>query len=339
MKRKTIGRLIALLPLPITLVLRLVASGQPEAVERVFSTGLYPKIAAPVSRLMALCPVPVVELLLIGLFVFTAISLYKRRFFRTLVTYLLIAAIFFGGWSMNYLRLPLEETLGLPVAPSSTEELTALSERLVSEANAAHAESMDNPLSHVPAALDAASADWPIPSGGFAAPKYALSSPILTRLLIEGIASPFTLEGLVNGQIPEVSKPFAACHEGAHIRGFAREEDASLVGYLACLASAEPFFRYSGTVTALLYTLSALRDADRAAYDRCRALLSEPVLADLAAHTAFWAPYEQTKPAEISTAVNDAYLQTVSGGEQSVRSYGRLVDLLLALERKEAITP
>lgn len=336
MKRFSFWRLLALLPLPAALLLRFAASKNPDAVERLFSQGVYPAIAAPVSRIMAVCPVPVVELLAIALIFFVLYSLWKRRFFRILAVLLAVAAVFFGGWGLNYLRLPLEQTLGLPVAASSRTELVALCEKLVDDTNENHATADKTAiLPQVPAAMEAAARDWPIGQGTFAAPKRALSSPLLTRLMIEGITSPFTAEALVNGDIPAISLPYAACHEAAHVRGIAREDDANLIAYLACMASEDAFFRYSGSASALMHTLNALRKEDQSAYATCYARLSEPVRTDLLAHAAFWAPYENTPAADISSRTNDAYLHIASGGEQSTRSYGRVVDLLLALQRKD----
>lgn len=339
MKRKTIFRAAALAPLPLSLGLRLIASRNPEATERLFSAGVYPRIAAPVSRLMGLCPVPVVEIGLLALLLFIIYSVCKRRFFRVIATLLLIPALFLGGWGLNYFRLPLERTLSLPVQASTVDELTLLCERLIDDANA-YADTMppSEPFPLVPDAINRAAQSWPIPTGRFAPPKRALSSPLLSSLMIEGIVSPFTLEALINGSIPALSLPFAACHEAAHIRGFAQEEDASLIGYLACMAADEPYFRYSGSVGALLHSLNALREANRNAYLRCRERMGDALRDDLAGHAAFWKPYQQTKTAEVSSQINDAYLQTASGGEQSARSYGRIVDLLLALQRKDGIT-
>lgn len=335
MRPLTIRRGIALLPLPIALVLRLLASRSPERVERLFSRGLYPRVAAPVSRLMGLVPFPVIEPLLVLLAGLLLFWLARRRFFRVTAVLLLVPAIFLGGWGLNYLRLPLEDTLALEVAPSGAEALRALCDRLVSDANAAYGEPPEEILPLVPAAMDAAGAMWPIPAGGFAPPKAALLSPLLSRLMIEGIVSPFTLEALVNGGIPAMSLPFAACHEAAHIRGFAREEDANLVAYLACSGSDIAYFRYSGAISALQHALVALKSADADAYRACMEGLRPEIREDLAEHGAYWAQYARTKTAELSHSVNDAYLQAVSGGEQSLRSYGRLVDLLIALHQKE----
>lgn len=327
-------RLLWLLPLPIALLVRFIFQQSPETAERVFSTGIYPALAAPISRLMALCPIPIIELLAVLFILFILISLFKKKFFRVTAACGMVAALFFGGWGLAYLRLPLEQTLGLSVQPSAVAELAALCETLSQDANAYHADPPGDILALVPAALDQAAATWPIPAGRFAAPKYALTSPLLSRFLIEGITSPFTLEALVTRGIPALSLPYVACHEAAHVRGFAREEDANLIAYLACMASDDVYFRYSGSVSALTHCLSALRGADPEAYQACYAALSGEVRADLAAHSAYWAAFRQSRAAEVAASVNNAYLGAVSAGDQSTRSYGRVVDLLLALQTK-----
>lgn len=335
MKKLLSWRLLYWAPFPLALGIRALAARNPEGLERHFSMGLYPRVAAPLSRLMALCPVPVVELSLIALIGYILFMLWKRQFFRIIACLGAILALFFAGWGLNYLRPPLEATFSLPVAASAPTELIALCGALAEDANAAYTLPPEELLSHVPAAMDAAAETWPLPQGDFARPKMALSSPLLTRATIEGITSPFTAEALVNGQIPAMSLPYTACHEAAHVRGIAREEDANLVAYLACRASGQSYFRYSGAISALQSALNALRKADEAAYLACLAQLDPAVRDDLSAHAAFWAPYYDTKVAEVSGQINNTYLQTVSSGEQSTRSYGRVVDLLLALQRKE----
>lgn len=128
-------RLLALLPLPLALLVRLWARHTPETVERLFSQGVYPALAAPVSRAAALCPVPVFGLGVLALLGYILWSLRQGRWFRVLAVLGLAAAVFAGGWSLNYLRLPLEETLGLDVRASTQEELVSLCHRLAEDAD------------------------------------------------------------------------------------------------------------------------------------------------------------------------------------------------------------
>lgn len=325
------------LPLPVALLLRFAASGRPDLVEKYFSRGIYPPIASAVSRFMSIFPFSVVEILLVIFILFLVYSLVSRKFIRAIASLCLVAAIFVAGWGLNYFRLPLERTLGLSVRPSEKEELIALCETLAENANARCTVPPEDILARVPAALDNAARVWPIPVQGFARPKAAIISPLMSKLLFEGIASPFTAEALVNGNIPKLSLPFAAAHEAAHVRGFAREEDANLIAYLACEASDDQYFRYSGAVSALLYAMDALETADPGAYGVLYARLSEAVKRDIADRAAYWDPFRQEKTAEVGARINDAYLGTMGGGDQSAQSYGRIVDLLLALRRETAV--
>lgn len=328
-------RFIALMPLPLAIVCRLLASNQPEWIEKNYVSVVYQAIAAPVSSFFAILHFPIIEILVIIFSLFLIYLLFAKKFFVALSLCLLVPAIFIGGWGLTYFRLPLEQTLLLDVRDSSVEELSALSEKLTRDANAMYTEPSGNLLSPANNALNSAAKSYPIPVGSFGEPKFALSSPLMSKFLIEGITSPFTLEALVNRGIPTASIPFVACHEAAHIRGFAREEDANIIAYLACEASDDPYYRYSGAVSALLYTLRALHSADAEAYVAVHEMISPQVRADIDSYNAYWAPYHQTKAAEVGTRINDAYLQTMASGDQSTRSYGRIVDLLLALSRKE----
>ncbi len=337
MKKAMLRRALLLFPLPLALLTRWIASQRPDWTEKFFSTGLYPKLAAPMSRLTGLIPISVIEPLVVGFFGFVFFLLIKKRFFAALLAVSYLATVFLGGWSLNYFRFPLEKTLSIPVQASTEDELIALCEKLIEEANQRPEAPPEAILDGVEAALNAAAADWPIPVGSWGKPKPALCSPWLSRLFIAGITSPFTAEALVNGDIPAASLPYVGCHEAAHARGFAREEDANLIAYLACRASDDPYYRYSGAYSVLVYCLDALRNENEAAYQACKARLSEGVLLDMSINSAFWEPFKGEKAARVGAFVNDTYLTTLGGGDQSGHSYGRIVDLLLAIERKKGI--
>lgn len=338
MKRVTLmKRVIMLLPLPLALALRLVASSHPDWVEMYYANGIYPMLAAPISRLFRVVSIPFIEILVVIFVIFCVYLLFRKKFLTFVSLVLLVPAIFIGGWSLNYFRLPLEQTLTINVAPAPVSALTDLCEKLMRDANARYTKPEGDLLASANDALNNAARLYPIPTGQFGAPKFALTSPLMSRFLIEGITSPFTLEALVNQGVPTATIPFVACHESAHVRGFAREEDANLVAYLACESSDNPYYRYSGALNALQYAMQALHSADSNSYTIILQMASEQVMQDLIDHDAYWAPYRQTKAAEAGARVNEAYLQTMGGGDQSTQSYGRLVDLLLGLYEKGRI--
>jgi hypothetical protein len=185
-------------------------------------------------------------------------------------------------------------------------------------------------LARVESGYDRAAREYPVLAGRFGPPKAALLSLPMAYLGITGIYSPFTGEAHVNATVPEPELPFTASHEIAHARGFAREDEANYLAYLACSRHPDRDFAYSGAFVASNYALAALREADPQAYARVAAERSASVRRDLEALAA-WARRYKGPAATASHVVNDAYLR--SQGVGGVRSYGRMVDLLLAERR------
>jgi len=64
----------------------------------------------------------------------------------------------------------------------------------------------------------------------------------MSYLGIGGVYFPFTGEANVNISMPHTSIPFTACHEMAHQIGFAREDEANFIAYIACKNHPSPDF-------------------------------------------------------------------------------------------------
>jgi hypothetical protein len=60
-----------------------------------------------------------------------------------------------------------------------------------------------------------------------------------------GYYNPFTGEAQVNTTLPVFTQPYTTCHEMAHQLGYAKENEANFVGYLAAKSSADKAFQYS----------------------------------------------------------------------------------------------
>ena len=196
-KKFLIFRLCVLALAPLGYGLCALARRFPEATERIYSEGIYPIFAAPLSRLTGLLPVSVSELALIIfpiLLVVQLVRLIRRRtnWLRCLSGLLAAAsglyALFSFGWAVNYGRLPYAQIASLPVEASSVGELERLCLRLSADASSLRAQLTDSEeaytppetvrqtLSQVPQAYLTASYSYPWLSGGYAAPKAALSS-------------------------------------------------------------------------------------------------------------------------------------------------------------------
>ena len=340
------------------LLLQLGASRWPALVEQAFARSFYSWLGGRLACLTAWLPVSLAEMGLLGAGGFGLTRLARALWMgrRPSATRLLegisalpvIAGIlyltFLLLWGLNYQRQPFAVSAGLEVRPSSVGELASLCGVLVEEANAARgglpedgagvmclADGPRHALLRTEAGFGAAAQRHAFLAVGCARPKPLLTSAALSWLGLTGIYSPFTGEPNVNMTLPDPELPFAASHEVAHQRGFAREDEANYLGYLACRLHPDPDFRYSGRLAASVYAMNALASRDRAAWQRLEAGRSAGVGRDLVALVA-WAESYRGPAERLSARVNDAYLRS-QGQAEGVESYGRVVDLLLAERR------
>ena len=331
------------------------AQGHTQAVERIYSQGIYKVWAQVTSTVTGLLPVSLSELALLVLLpvglVASIVRWAKRRigWQRFVSGWLAMAlgayALFYGGWGLNYSRQPYASIAGLETAPVEVDKVEELTRSLAAQANELRAQldagdeayALTCPrrdvLKKVNEAYAAASARYPWLSGHYGAPKFALLSTPLAHLNIAGIFSPFTMEAHVNAHEADVLLAATAMHEAAHLRGFAREDEANYIAYAVCMESDDPYVRYSGTILGLIYAGNALNGSDPDAYRAVWDTYSPGVVSDLRAYSAAWAPYKG-KASEVGDKMNDAYLKA-NNQTDGVKSYGRMVDLMIAQMRKD----
>lgn len=159
--------------------------------------------------------------------------------------------------------------------------------------------------------------------------KRVMLSEAMSYTHITGVYSFFTGEANVNVNFPDYTIPFTAAHELAHQRGVAREDEANMVAFLVCLESDDAYIRYSGLLNVYEYVASALRSADRSAYNRLWSDLDDNVKQEERAYSAFFEKYRENTAANVSQSVNNAYLQS-QGSKEGTKSYNMVVDLTVA---------
>lgn len=246
---------------------------------------------------------------------------------------------------INYHRKSFAEHAGLVQQPYSLGELKDLCLELTEEVNRLSAgirrdergcmELSGDVEEKAVEAMEGLGQEYKALDGFYPKPKALAVPALLSVQNLTGIYSPFTVEANYNGAITEYNIPFTACHELAHLRGFMEEEEANFIAYLACLGSDDEEFRYSGSLLAWIYSMNALYKADLEAWRTVRQQLDGNVEADLTANQEFWDQYEGPV-AEVSNKVNDTYLKA-NGQEEGVKSYDRMVDLLIAYKNREEI--
>jgi hypothetical protein len=156
----------------------------------------------------------------------------------------------------------------------------------------------------------------------------------MSQTEITGIFFPFTMEANVNVDVPDYSIPVTMLHELAHLRGFMREDEANFIAYLAGIKSDNVELNYSGTMLALIIAGNALYDQSPELYFEIRKGYSDGVINDIRANSMYWQQYEDTVVSTISNKINDTYLK-VNAQADGVKSYGRMLDLLLANYRSK----
>ncbi len=253
-------------------------------------------------------------------------------------------------WGLNYSRPPIAKTLGWPTEKPTLLELQGLCEELSAEANLLRRNLPVDERGVLrvdrEAVLDHRNEGYERLYGMLAPvvptvlrppsrPKTALFSALMSRSLTYGMYIPWTGEAILNRSTPSPALAFSVCHEMAHQHGIAREDEANFVGYLACRLHPDPLFRYSGTRAALGESLNQLWSVRPEAWKEIRASLDPGVLADEAAETS-WLREHRGKFSEVQGQVYDGYLKA-QGQSDGARSYGRVVDLLIAERRMKNV--
>ena len=254
--------------------------------------------------------------------------------------------LFVGMWGLNHFGPSAAQRLDLSVREYSVQELREATQYYASQANAYAAQVSRDEAGRVifpdfsalsdksRAGYAALSERYPLFTGELPQVKKLISWPLFSRFGTTGIFVCFTAEPCVNPDTYTAWLPYTMCHELAHRQTVAAEDEANFCAYLACMASGDADFCYSGAFGAYVYCHNALSKADRAAAAEVWNTLDAGVVADLRAANEHYAQYEG-KVQDAAQKVNDVYLKAFQE-ESGVQSYGEAADLLIAwyLENK-----
>ena len=360
--KRELRRLPWLLLIPFGVILPTYLSRFPDTVERLYCHGLYPLLSGIIQTLTGFFPFSLAEWILYTLVIgvpvliflsFTRVLLRRirwSRFVHLLLTLLIIAGImlnaFYVLWGLNYSRATLGSQLSLDVRERSVEELEGMCFSLAQQAVVLRERVQEDDrgvftlpdgisacLRRIPSAYQRLSQFLPQFSGKAARPKQVFASKGMSWGGISGIYIPFTAEPNVNTDQPVLLIPSSAAHESAHSMGIAREDEANFAAYLACMASNDPALEYSGVMLALIHSGNELYRESPKKYAALYSSYSAGMLRDLMDYDAYWDKFEGPVEKTVNK-VNDGYLKYNRQAE-GVKSYGEMVDLLLAWYEKQ----
>ena len=326
-------------------------------IEAIYADGFYPLVAPLLQGATGLVPFDVFEWGVVAALGWLVVHTLRVRriglgaWARRLVLVLgALTTWFLVAWGVHYGRATLPVQQGWTVdervrGKPSRGEIAALTTAMHRELLArwddlgplASATGSTNPhtLPELAAAIDRGygQLDWvhyaPVRTWSSARPKRVL---FLFKLFpTAGMYSPWTGEAQIDVDLPDGHTGFTACHELAHSRGYARENEANLLGYAACKASGDPYLRYSGALAGYRYLRGAARKTHPEVVAGLNQRLPEGIKADIEKGRQ-WARGKPQWSSMLSDITYDAYLKSQGVHDGSV-SYGRVVRLLVQLRR------
>ena len=355
-------RNLILLCWPIGFLCYILCKNNREIAEYVFARGIYKVYSWIFSHISGIFPFSIGEFLLILVcilaaafpiitLIFVIRSKHKLITFLSSLRYLFICVGVIFLWFMigsgtNYYRYEFSSFSGLTIQKSTVDELYELCLEIAEHANEARAElniedstpftsklSNSERAKEAQAAMEKLSEKYEVLQGYYPKAKSVLLSRVLSEFNITGFYFPWTVEANVNADIPDYNRGAVSCHELSHLRGFMREDEANFIGYMACIGSDCPELRYSGYMLALVYAGNQLYDADKTKYSELWSTYCEGIKIDFSENSKYWKQFKDTTLSKAGETMNNTYLK-INSVEDGTKSYGRMVDLLLAERRK-----
>lgn len=354
--KKHLKTVLALSVLPQILVVKWLGS-YPEIIEKYYSNGLYEYIARGFRFTFGWIPFSAGDIF------YTIAGILMLRFVirkgKTIITtplfffrevFIVISLAYFVFhlfWGMNYYRLPMYKQLKISTA-YTTEDLAEFTEKLIVKTNAVHVALTGNDTIPVTLPYDKNTVFKKTPLGfehlSHTIPEFtyrtrsiksSLYSTVLTYMGYSGYLNPFTHEAQVNGLMPGFKFPTVSCHEAAHQIGYAAENEANFIGYLAAIHHPDRYFKYSGYIYSLKYCLSALQQKDPEKFTALYPGIHKGILKNYLQSEQFWQAY-QNKAEVVFKNSFDAFLK-MNNQSAGIKSYGYMVPLLINYHKERPL--
>ena len=326
-------------------------------VEQYYSQGIYPFISGSLRYLFGWLPFSIGDILYGFVILWLIIKMVKmvkiaaQRKFDTshfvtvlqqaVIFTLTVYIIFNVFWGINYNRKGISAQLGLALNKYSVTELKDLNDILLQKANASKTILLSNApdlgrnkdvFNKAQEAYIELNKQYGFLNYRPASIKSSLWGWMGNYLGFMGYYNPFTGEGQVNTTIPKFLQPYTCCHEMAHQLGYAKENEANFVGYLAASSSKEPAFQYSVYLDLFLYANRNLYFADSAAARSCANELLPGIKEDLKD----WRRFNERHKNPVEPIIRWGYGKYLENNQQpsGLLSYDEVTGFLIAYHKK-----
>ncbi|WP_397363248.1 DUF3810 domain-containing protein [Olleya sp. R77988] len=340
--------IIALSILPMYGLVKLLAN-YPDFIERFYSNGLYPFISKLFRYTLGWLPFSFGDLVygFSLVFIIRWLILNLKRIYKDTKNWLIdvfatISVIYFVFhlfWGLNYYRNPLHKNLNLE-DNYTTEQLISVTKKLIDKSNSIHLSITKNDsvkvvfpytkseiLAQTTTSYKALKKTFPNLEYQPKSMKKSLFSIPLTYMGFSGYLNPLTNEAQVDYLIPVYKFPTTSAHEAAHQLGYAKENEANFIGFMATISNDDVYFKYSGYTFGLSHCLGEIYRRNPDIYKTLLPTINKGVLKNYQEVRDFWNAYQN--PFEfIFKSTYTTYLKA-NNQAKGMDSYSYVVALLV----------
>src|SRR5690242_7808452 len=277
-------------------------------------------------------------------------SAFKKRFTKKQVIHKLlnlvlffaaIYIVFYLFWGMNYDREGIAFQLQIHPQTYDTTDLLMIENILLQKVNASKLAVVKNHeqypstnelIKKAKKSYEEAYKKFPFLKYTGTSVKSSLYGTVGDYLGFTGYYNPFTGEAQINTTVPQMLRPYIATHEIAHQLGYAKENEANFVGYLAAVNSQDTLFHYSCYLDLFLYTNREIYYFDSLSSGRMMEKLHPLVKADLQELRQFSLAHQSVLEPLISWMYGN-YLK-LNNQPKGLHSYNAVVGMLIAYYKK-----
>ena len=326
-------------------------------IEQYYSTGIYPYISSSLIYLLGWLPFSIGDVFYGVVVIWLIVRFIQQlRFYRSnritksllhisgikSLRYLLLIYLFFNVlWGINYNRMGIATQLGLTKGKYKPQDLRVIDSILLNKVNSskrALLQAKPFPVSTgllkkgTKDAFEHISIRYPFLANKLSSIKPSLWGWLGNYLGFTGYYNPFSGEAQVNTTVPQFLQPFIFCHETAHQIGYAKEDEANFVGYLAAIASTDTLFHYSAYLDLFLYTQRNLYKTDSLVVKDFASRLIPEVKADLYE----WRQFNKRHKNPVEPIVRWLYGKYLINNQQpnGELNYDEVTGLLIAYYKK-----
>ncbi|MEO6187903.1 MAG: DUF3810 domain-containing protein [Ginsengibacter sp.] len=244
-------------------------------------------------------------------------------------------------WGLNYDSVPASKKLELDLQGTDSTNLVALQEVLLQKVNENKRALIERGVAY-PSNKEifkragdcyaSAASRFPFLKYEQRSVKSSLFGSLGNYLGFTGYYNPFSGEAQVNTTVPKFLVPYIATHEIGHQLGFAKEDEANFVGYLAAVNAQDTLFQYSAYLDLFLYANREVYYFDSVLAKNSISMLTPAVRADLEE----WKKFNLEHTSFIEPVISWMYGKYLKLNKQpaGLRSYNRVIVSLAAYYRK-----